>query len=130
MQMQMPIFPETTKLINGSVGFYQKEDFIYYLHNGSPIFCHYKDSMHNYRFILGNLVASKLCQPSEISKSLGVSKKNVERYAKKLKEYGIEKFLNQDDHRGEYYKMTENVLIQAQQLIDAGKLQLKTAKTL
>ena len=82
MQMQMPIFPETTKLINGSVGFYQKEDFIYYLHNGSPIFCHYKDSMHNYHFILGNLVVSKLCQPSEISKSLGVSKRNVERYAK------------------------------------------------
>jgi len=128
--MQLPIFPETTKLINSSVGFFKKEEFIYYLHNGSPIFCHHIDQTNHYRFIIANLVESKLCQPSEISKALGISQRNVERYAHKLREQGIESFFNPIDHRGECYKMTESVIEQAQQLLDEGKSQLKTAKIL
>lgn len=128
--MQMPIFPETTKMINGSVGLYKKEEFIYYLHNGSPIFCHQKDSMNHYRYIIANLVVSKLCQASEVSQCLGISKRNVERYAKKLREHGMESFFNQIDHRGECHKMTGEVLAKAQQLLDSDCSQLKTAKTL
>jgi len=130
MQMQLPIFPENTKLINSSVGFFKKDDFIYYLHNGSPIFCHHVDSTNNYRYILGNLVVSKLCHPSEIGKALGVSQRNIERYAQKLRNQGMESFFNQVDHRGECYKMTDSVLIQAQQLLNEGNSQLKTAHLL
>jgi len=130
MQMQLPLFPETTKLINSSVGFFKKDEFIYYLHNGSPIFCHHVDSLNNYRYILANLVVSKLCHPSEISKALGIHQRNVDRYAQKLREHGMESFFNQVDHRGESYKMTEPVLLQAQQLLDAGNSQLKTANAL
>lgn len=130
MQMQLPIFPESTKLINSSVGFFKKEEFIYYLHNGSPIFCHHVDSTNNYRYILGNLVESKLCHASEISRALGISQRNVERYAQKLRKQGMESFFNQVDHRGECYKMTEPLLLQAQQLLDDGMSQLRSAKTL
>jgi predicted transcriptional regulator len=61
---------------------------------------------------------------------LGVSQRNVERYAQKLREQGIESFFNQVDHRGECYKMTDSVLVQAQELLDAGKSQLRAAKAL
>jgi len=61
---------------------------------------------------------------------LGISQRNVERYAQKLRKQGIESFFNQVDHRGECYKMTEPILLQAQQLLDDGKSQLTTAKTL
>lgn len=128
--MQLPLFPETTKLINSSVGFFKKDEFIFYLHNGSPIFCHHEDSLNTYRYILANLVVSKLCHPSEISKALGINQRNVERYAQKLREHGMESFFNQQDHRGECYKMTEPVLMQAQQLLDSGNSQLKTANIL
>ena len=130
MQLQLPIFPESTKLINSSVGFYKEKEFIFYLHNGSPIFCHHVDSMNNYRYILANLVQSKLCSPREISEAFGISQRNVERYAQKLKEHGMESFFNQIDHRGECYKMTEPVLLQAQQLLDQSYSQLKTAHSL
>lgn len=130
MQVQLPIFPETTKLINNSVGFFKRADFVYYLHNGSPIFCHHVDGMNNYRYILANLVHTKLCSASEISKALGVNSRNIERYAKKLRELGMDSFFNQEDHRGECYKMTDSVLIKAQELLDSGKSQLKTAKEL
>ncbi|MGE4587255.1 MAG: hypothetical protein AB7D05_07935, partial [Mangrovibacterium sp.] len=120
MQMQLPIFPGTTKLINSSVGFFRKDDFIYYLHNGSPVFCHHEDITNNYRYIPGNLVENKLCQASEISKALGISQRNVERYARKLREQGMAGFFNQAGHRGECYKMRRTVLIQAQQLLEGG----------
>ncbi len=73
MQLQLPLFPGSTKLINSTVGFYQDGLFVYYLHNGSPIFCHHIESLSNYRNILANLVQSKLCSCCEISKALGVS---------------------------------------------------------
>jgi hypothetical protein len=130
MQMQLPLFPETTKLINNSVGIFKKDEFIFYLHNGSPIFCHHVDNINNYRYILANLVVSKLCHPSEISKALGIHQRNVERYAQKLREHGMEGFFNKEDHRGECFKMTEPILVQAQQLLDEGRSQLKTANIL
>ena len=129
MQMQLPIFPENTKLINGSVGVFKKDEFIFYLHNGSPIFCHHVDNTNNYRYILGNLVESKLCRAWEISRALGISQRNVERYAQKLRLQGIESFFNQTDHRGECFKMTNPLVDQAQKLLDNGETQLGTANT-
>ena len=40
MQMQLPLFPTQIKLINNTVGFFEKGEQVYYLHNGSPIYCH------------------------------------------------------------------------------------------
>lgn len=39
MQYQLLLFPEYTKLINDRISFYQQSNFVYYMHNGSPIFC-------------------------------------------------------------------------------------------
>ena len=61
---------------------------------------------------------------------MGISQRNAERYAQKLKTQGMKSFFNQTDHRGERYKMTDAVLSQAQQLLNEGRSQLKTAKTL
>jgi hypothetical protein len=51
MQMQLPIFPASTKLVNSNVGIFEKDDFIYYLHNGSPIFCHDENDLNSYKII-------------------------------------------------------------------------------
>ncbi|MDN5307369.1 MAG: hypothetical protein PWP16_732, partial [Eubacteriaceae bacterium] len=56
MQTQLPFFPSTTKLVNSSVGIYEHDEFVYYLHNGNPIYCHGLNDKNSYRFILGNLV--------------------------------------------------------------------------
>jgi predicted transcriptional regulator len=118
MQMQLPIFPGTTKLINPSVGFFEKDGFVYYLHNGSPIFCHEKNDLNNYRYITANLVATKLCSPSEIAKALGVSSRNIQRYAKALREKGTDWFFHRQEKRGDAHKLTNEMLQEAQRLID------------
>lgn len=118
MQMQLPIFPPTTKLINDSVGVFEKDDFVYYLHNGSPIFCHSKGDLNNYRYIIGNLVNTGLCAPIEIARALGVSSRNIQRYAKTLREKGSDWFFNRPDNRGSCHKVTGDVLKHAQKMID------------
>ena len=116
--MQLPLFPESTKLINSHVGFFEKDEFVYYLHNGSPIFCHEKDDLNSYRYITANLVVTRLCKPSEIAKALGVSNRNIQRYAKTLREKGTDWFFQREEKRGDAHKLTDEKLKEAQRLIN------------
>lgn len=128
MQTQLPFFPDQTKLINSSVGVFQKDGFIYYLHNGSPIFCHEKNDKNAYMYITANLVVSGLCKCVEISNALGVKTRNIERYAQLLRQNGIDYFFNRQDKRGECYKMTEEKLKEVQIYLDEGFSQKRSAE--
>ncbi|MFW5781447.1 MAG: helix-turn-helix domain-containing protein [Bacteroidota bacterium] len=126
--MQMPIFPEETKLINASVGVYQKDGFVYYLHNGSPVHCHAKDDFNSYRYILASLVNNGLCKTSELNKTLGIPMKNAQRYAKTLRDKGTDWFFNRDDQRGQCYKFTSEKQEQAQNLLNQDYSAYRVAK--
>ena len=115
--MQLPIFPQTTKLINSNVGFFERGDFVYYLHNGSPIYCHEKNDLNSYRFIIANLVVTGLCSPIDLARALGVSNRNMQRYAKTLREKGTDWFFNKEEKRGDAHKLTDEMLTEAQKLI-------------
>jgi hypothetical protein len=99
MQTQLPIFPEETKLINSTLGFFEQDGFVYYLHNGNPIYCHAKDDRNSYRFILENLVLNHLCSITELSEALGENCKNIERYTNSFKAKGAEYFFFARDTR-------------------------------
>lgn len=118
MQMQLPIFPDDTKLVNACLGFRKADDFVYYLHNGSPIFCHQKDDINSYRYITANLVDNGLCKCSELADALGVSRRNIERYTKHLREKGSDWFLKRPERRGGAYKITDEMMEKAEKLIN------------
>jgi len=128
MQMQMPFFPEETKMLNSTIGFYQDDGFVYYLHNGSPIFCHATSDLNSYRYIIANLVVNRMCKTSEVSNALGIHIKNVQRYAKALRDKGTDWFFNRDDHRGQCYKFTPAKKEQAQDLLNQGYSAYRVAK--
>lgn len=130
MQMQLPIFPQSTKLVNASVGFFEKDDFVYYLHNGSPIYCHQKNDLNSYRYITANLVVTNLCSPSELARALAVNPRNIQRYAKSLREKGADWFFQRVEKRGDAHKLTCEKLDQAQQRIEDGIPVAKTAREL
>lgn len=115
--MQLPIFPQTTKLINSNVGLFERDDFVYYLHNGSPIYCHEKNDLNSYRFIIANLVVTGLSSPIDLARALGVSNRNMQRYAKTLREKGTDWFFNKEEKRGDAHKLTDEMLGEAQKLI-------------
>lgn len=120
MQTQLPFFPDSTTLINSTLGFREQDDFVYYLHNGNPIYCHSKDDLNSYRFIMGNLVANNLCTISELSEALGVNRKNIERYVATFREKGAGYFFARKETRGRCYKITEELLPELQECLDNG----------
>ena len=120
MQMTLPIFPATTKMLSDSWGVFEKDNSVYYIHSGMPVYVHSKDDMPTYRYVCATLVHLHACKPSQLSKVFGTAKINFERYAKKLKTSGAESFFNTEDNRGQCYKMVADKLIKAQELLDKG----------
>lgn len=130
MQQILPLFPDNLKMVNYQVGFKQMDDFVHYFVNGMPVYCHEKADKNGYRFVLATLVNNKFCSITELSEALGVNKKNVERYAKALREKGMSHFFNRKETRGQCHKFTAEKITEAQRLLDLGHSQQGTAKTI
>lgn len=128
--MQLPVFPKQTKLFSSTWGVFQKDDFVYYLHNGSPVYIHQKDDLNTYRYVTATLIENNSCQASDLSKVFGVNARNFQRYAKRLRQGGADAFFNPVDNRGKCHKMTPDKLQEAQRYLDRGYSQLKTAKAI
>jgi biotin operon repressor len=120
MQTQLPFFPANTRLINSFVGYREHDGTVYYFLCGSPIYCHSKDDRNGYRFSLANLVVNELCTIRELSDALGEGRKNIERYAKALRDHGASYFFAREDRRGQCYKMTPDKLSAIQSDLDQG----------
>lgn len=130
MQQILPIFPDDTKMVNYRVGFKRMDDFVHYFVNGMSVYCHEINDKNGYRFVLATLVTNKFCSIKELSEALGVNKKNVERYAKDLREKGMSHFFNRKETRGQCHKLTPEKINEAQRLLDLGRSQYSTAKTI
>jgi len=130
MQMQLPFFPTTTKLINPCVGVFKKDEYVYYMHNGQPLFCHHASDKKSYRYITANMVETGLCTATDIAKALGVSARNIQLYAKSLREKGSSWFFNRVETRGACYKMDEAAFFKAQELLDLGKTNREIGRAL
>jgi hypothetical protein len=130
MQMQLPIFPSSTKLLSATWGVLQKGDSVYYLHNGSPVYTHHKDDINTYRYVTATLIVNNSCCATKLGAVFGVSVRNFQRYAKRLRASGADAFFNPIDHRGRCHKMTPDKLTAAQQYLDQGYSQQRTGKAI
>lgn len=128
MQMQLPIFPATTKMLSSTWGVFEKDNFVYYLHNGSPVHIHEKSDLNTYRYVTASLIVNHSCRASDLSRVFGVGVRNFERYAKQLRDKGTKAFFNPTDGRGKCHKMTPELIIEAQKYLDLGISQMQTAK--
>lgn len=128
MQLQLPIFPKTTKMLSATWGVFEKDNFVYYLHNGSPVHVHEKENLNTYRFVTATLIKNHSCSASSLSKVFGVGVRNFERYAKRLRDFGPEAFFKPNDGRGKCHKMTSDKITDAQKYLDLGYSQMRTAK--
>ena len=106
------------------------DDFVHYLVNSMPVYCHAVDNKNGYRYVLATLVNNKFCSIKELSEALGVNKKNVERYAKDLREKGMSHFFNRKETRGQCHKFTPEKIKEAQRLLELGHSQQGTAKAI
>jgi hypothetical protein len=68
MQTQLPFFPESVELFNPNIGVFKHDDFVYNMHNGSPLFCHSANDRTSYRYITANLVQTNCANPAKLQK--------------------------------------------------------------
>ena len=126
--MQLPIFPVSTKLLSPTWGVFEKDDYVFYLHNGSPVYSHNKNDLQTFRFVTASLINNKSCSASDLEREFSVNIRNFQRYAKTLKDKGPDAFFNPQDERGKCHKMTPAIIIDAQKYLDLGYSQKRTAK--
>ena len=117
-------------MVNYRVGYKLMDDFVHYFVNGLPVYCHEKEDKNGYRYVMATLVNHKFCSIKELSDALGVPRKNIERYAKALREKGMAHFFNRKETRGQCHKMTPAKMEKAQQLLDLEYSQQGTAKAI
>jgi len=115
MKLQLPFFPEGTKLINETLGFRELDGTVYYYHNGTLIFSHSANDPDSSRFILANLIVNKLCKVHELSKATQTSYTFIKYYAKALQEQGAAYFFRPKTRVGHCPTMTQEKMALIQQ---------------
>lgn len=121
MQIQLPLFPEGTKMISDNVGVYVKGKIVQYIVNGLPIYSHDKENLNAFRFITSNLINQGLCRKVEIERGFNISEDSVHRYYKKFQNEGEGGFFGADARHGRAHKILGECRIRIQQKLSKGQ---------
>jgi len=129
MQLQLPLFPQDTKLISSCLGVYIKDGVVQYIVNGLPVFSHAEEDLQSFRYITSNFILQGLCRQSEVSSCFCISIDSIKRSLKKLRESGEAAFFSTETRHGYCHKIRGAVLGTIQNKLDAGLSVNATAKS-
>jgi len=121
MQLMLPLFPNETKLITPTLGVFKKDELVYYLHCGVPIYSHAVEDIKSFRYITSKFIVERLCRKIEISECFGISYDSVKGYVKLLQEEGDAEFFSNEKRHGYAHKLLPEVVERIQKSIDEGK---------
>lgn len=128
-QLQLPIFPEGTTLINANLGFAREGNTIFYIYGNLPIFRHDVDDLRSFRMITSQLYVNGSARQAEICRAFGVSTISVKRSVKLYREKGIAGFFEEPRRRGPAV-LTGPILAKVQELLDSGMEIMDVAREL
>lgn len=129
-QLILPLIPEGATNIGDLVSVVRTEIRWTYFFGMHPIYHHGAEDLRMFRFVTAQLIESNACRHSDIVKAFGVSKSSVNRSLKKLREGGPEAFFKKQEGRRKGTVFTQEVLEQAQTLLDHGLSRKDTAEEL
>ena len=118
-QIQLPVFPASSTTITFELAFEQRDGQVYYFNGHLPVFTHPAEDIASFRFFTSQLIANGSASQSQISKAFGVPLVTVKRACKKLRVEGTAAFFRPAPPR-QGHKLTDNLLAQAQALLDEG----------
>jgi transposase len=120
-QLLLPLFPSGTVQITPTLGSHERDETVFYLHCGVPIYSHPKDDVKRFRYITSQLILQGLCKNSDIMEAFHVSANSVVKWKKKLEEEGEKGFFGPENRHGQSYKMLPAVIERIQKKLDAGQ---------
>ncbi len=128
MQILLPLFPPETVLLNNYLGVFAKDETVYYLLSGMPIYTHATDDLKSFRFITSQLIDARRCKASQVARTFGIRENIIYQYLKIYREYGGEGIFAEEKRGGKSHKITGARLERIQRKLDAGKSNYGIAK--
>ena len=119
-QIQLPVFPASCTTITDELAFEQRDGQVYYFNGHLPVFSHPVDDIASFRFFTSQLIANGSASQGQISRVFGVPLVTVKRACKRLRQEGAAAFFRPAPPR-QGHKLTPELLIQAQALLDEGR---------
>jgi transposase len=130
-QQILPLFIEGETRINEKIHYeYKKETAtIYYYLYCHPLYSHCVNEKISFQLVIAQLIVSGHCRNFEIVNAFGVSSISVKRSVKKYRTGGMSAFFKSRPTRGPKV-LTDEVLLEAQELLDEGEARTDAAQKL
>jgi transposase len=119
-QVQLPVFPDGTTLINSDLGVVRQGQQVVYVNGHLPVFTHEVEDLASFRLITTQLVVNGTATQSEIVKTFGVPQRTVKRYCQKYRREGAAGFYKPAARR-KGHRLTPERLAEVQGMLDQGQ---------
>jgi len=119
-QVQLPIFPAGTTVLNPELAFSREGGKVVYFNGHLPVFTHEVEDLAAFRVFSTQLIINGTASYGQIVRAFGVPMTTVKRYVKKYRAEGIKSFVAPAVKR-QGPRLTPERLAQAQALLDEGK---------
>ena len=119
-QVQMPLFPAGTTRITPELAFEKREGRVVYFNGHLPVYTHPAEDLGAFRLYTSQLIVNGTASQRQIVEAFGVPLVTVKRCVKRLREQGAGAFFK-PAARQRGWKLTPEVLAQAQGLLDGGR---------
>jgi len=119
-QVQLPVFPEGTTPITPELAFQKREGRVVYFNGHLPVYTHPVEDLGAFRLYTSQLIVNGTATQRQIVEAFGVPLVTVKRCVKRLRDQGAGAFFK-PAQRKRGWKLTPEVLVQAQGLLDVGR---------
>lgn len=121
MQLLLPLFPKGATMISESVGIFNDDGIVQYIHGGLPIYAHKESDLNHFKYIISNLIEQGICRKTDIAKCFGVTPDFVYAAHKKFKQFGPDAFFGADNRHGYAHKIIGEIKVRIQSKLDKGQ---------
>jgi hypothetical protein len=118
-QVQLPLFPAGTTQLNACLAFACRDGQVTYFNGHLPVFSHAQEDLAAFRLFTSQLVVNGSATQGDIRRAFGVPKVAVQRALARYRAGGAAAFFVPPKPRPGR-KLTPEVLVQVQALLDAG----------
>jgi transposase len=121
IQSRLPLHPAEAIEINDTVSFIDDGKTVAYFAAGIPLFLHAREDVVGRRVAVAQIIALGLATPTELSVGLRVGRTTLYRQQHRFKSQGVEGLADEKHGPKGPHKLTEQLVSQAQGLLDEGK---------
>jgi len=129
-QLILPLIPAGSTPINSIVNIHRADGQCIFSMGVAPFAIHKEDDTRTFYLTVAQLIATGSCKQSEIISAFGVSKSSVVRAVKKFNAKGSAGFFGRRNGRRSGSVLTEEVLCEAQRLLNSGIAKSEVAQRL